>query len=50
MELAISGVGEEYDIIEIIISIHQPHPRTIRLHIEEAPWLVGTRVVVTVNK
>jgi hypothetical protein len=26
MELAISGVGEEYDIIEIIISIHQPHP------------------------
>ena len=25
MELAISGVGEEYDI-EVVISIHQPHP------------------------
>ena len=49
MELAISGIGQQYDT-EVVISTHQPHPKTIRLHIVEAPWLVGTRIVVTVNK
>ena len=49
MELAISGVGKQYDTA-VLISTHQPHPRIIRLHVAEAPWLVGTRIVVTVNK